>query len=375
MGRSGIVRISNKSLRLLLCSAVLGLVLGWTVPVSEAARKSEAAAAHPSSTGEGVSAVDPVPQIYKRLSPSVVGIIGKAQGEKNTGLDNRYNLMHGSGVIITSRGWIVTNAHVIGGMRNATVVTADGKSYSVKEMYADEVSDVALLKINAASLQPASFAEDSNVRVGEKVIAIGAPLSFALRNSATVGVVSGSGRVVDASYRLLQSDAAINPGNSGGPLVDMNGKVIGIVSMKYSAVGVENTGFAIPAETARYIIKQLFTYGEVRRPSLGLELQESWSAIIGLPAEDPLTVTKVTSEEARKAGISEGDELYSIDGHRVTSAVDINELFKSYRPGQTAHLLMQSSGDIVQRKLVLGQGDPVVNTEEEDGGEDSGPAE
>ncbi|WP_052410373.1 S1C family serine protease [Paenibacillus durus] len=374
MGRS-MMRMRDKILRFLLCSFVLGLALGWSVPVSEAARKGEAAAASPTSTGAGVSASDRVPQIYKRLSPSVVGIIGKAQGEKNTGLDNRYNLMHGSGVIITSGGWIVTNAHVIGGMRNATVVTADGKSYSVKDVYADEVSDVALLKINAASLKPASFAEVSNVRVGEKVVAIGAPLSFALRNSATVGVVSGSGRVVDASYRLLQSDAAINPGNSGGPLVNMNGKVIGIVSMKYSAVGVENTGFAIPAETVRYIIKQLFAYGEVRRPSLGLELQESWSAIIGLPAEDPLTVTKVSTEEARKAGISEGDELYSIDGHRVTSAVDINELFKHYRPGQTVQLLMQSGGDIVQRKLVLGQGDPVVNTEEAVGGEDSGPAE
>nr|WP_233277716.1 trypsin-like peptidase domain-containing protein [Paenibacillus durus] len=374
MGRS-MMCMRNKILRFLLCGLILGLALGWSVPVSEAARKGDAATAYLSSTGQRVSTMDPVPQIYKRLSPSVVGIIGKAQGGKDTGLDNRYNLMHGSGVIITSGGWIVTNAHVISGMRNATVVTADGKSYSVKDMYADEISDVALLKINAASLQPASFAEVSNVRVGEKVVAIGAPLSFALRNSATVGVVSGLGRAVDASYRLLQSDAAINPGNSGGPLVNMNGKVIGIVSMKFSAVGVENTGFAIPAETVRYIIKQLFAYGEVRRPSLGLELQESWSAIIGLPAEDPLTVTKVSSEEARKAGISEGDELYSIDGHRVTSAVDINELFKSYRPGQTVQLLMQSGGDIVQRKLVLGQGDPVVNTGEADSGEGGGPAE
>ncbi|MFD1776568.1 S1C family serine protease [Paenibacillus rhizophilus] len=372
MEKDGMMR--NKGLRLLLCSIALGLALSWSVPVSEAARKGETAATHPSSTEAGVFAADPIPQIYKRLSPSVVGIIGKGQGGKNTGLDNRYNLVHGSGVIITSGGWIVTNAHVIESMQNATVVTSDGKSYGIKDYYADEVSDIALLKINAAYLKPASFAEASNVKVGEKVIAIGSPLSFALRNSATVGVVSGSGRVVDASYRLLQSDAAINPGNSGGPLVNMSGKVIGIVSMKYSAVGVENTGFAIPAETVRYIIKQLLAYGEVRRPSLGLELQESWSAIVGLPAEDPLTVTKAVSAEARKAGIAEGDELYSIDGHRVTSAVDINELFKSYRPGQTVELLMQSGGDIVQRKLVLGEGDPMVN-KGDGGSEDEGPEE
>lgn len=351
----------NKASRLLLCGLAVGLALSLSVPVSAAA-----ASVNPSSKKAELQAADPVPQIYARVSPSVVGIIGKAQGGKNTGLDNRYNLVHGSGVILTSGGWIVTNAHVIKSMQKATVVTSDGKSYSVTDYYADELSDIAILKINAAHLKPASLAGASSVKVGEKVVAIGAPLSFALRNSATVGVVSGSGRVVDASYRLLQSDAAINPGNSGGPLVDMNGKVIGIVSMKYSAVGVDNTGFAIPAETVRYIIKQLFTYGEVRRPSLGLELQQSWSAIVGLPAEDPLTVTKAVSAAARKAGIAEGDELYSIDGHRVTSAVDINELFKSYRPGQTVQLLMQSGGDIVQRKLVLGEGDPIVGTD--DGG-------
>lgn len=321
--------------------------------------------------GSAAVVADPVPQVISKVSPSVVGIIGKSAGERIGGPGDRYNLTHGSGIIVRAEGWIITNAHVIKGLQNAVAVTADGKSYSITKTYLDEVSDLALIKINAKSLKPAKFAGTAaGVQVGEKVIAIGTPISFSLRNSATVGVISGLNRTVDAAYRLIQSDTAINPGNSGGPLVNMKGEVLGVNSLKYSAVGVENMGFSIPVETVQYILNQLFKYGEVKRPSLGLELEESWSAIVGLPTEEPLTVTKVVSAEARKAGISAGDVLYSIDGHRVTSLVDINELFKSYMPGKAVRLMMQSEGDIVDRKLVLGQGDPQMGGEEAEGGDD-----
>lgn len=177
-------------------------------------------------------------------------------------------------------------------------------------------------------------------------------------------MISGLNRSVDAAYRLIQSDTAINPGNSGGPLVSMKGEVLGVNSLKFAAVGVENMGFSIPADTVQYIMNQLLKYGEVRRPSLGVELEESWPVIVGLPTQEPLTVTKVVTAEARKAGIADGDALYAIDGHRVASLVDINEWFKQYKPGAVVKLLMQSDGDIVARSLVLGQGDPLVNTEE-----------
>ncbi|WP_307585137.1 S1C family serine protease [Paenibacillus wynnii] len=317
------------------------------------------------------AAEDLIPQIIKDVTPSVVGIIGKSSGERYVGVDERYNLMHGSGIIVKSNGWIITNAHVVKDLQNTVVVTSDGKTYKIIDTYLDEVSDLALIKINAAALKPAKLAKSaSNARVGEKVIAIGTPISFALRSSATMGVISGLNRTVDASYRLIQSDTAINPGNSGGPLINMKGEVLGINSLKYSAIGVENMGFAIPSETVQYIMNQLFKYGEVKRPSLGLELEASWSSLVGLPTEDPLTVTKVNSSGARKAGILEGDVLYSIDGHRVTSNVDINELFKGYAPGSVVRLMMQSEGDIVIRKLVLGQGDPVVTGEETETEED-----
>nr|WP_145162988.1 trypsin-like peptidase domain-containing protein [Paenibacillus terrae] len=325
----------------------------------QAAQKAKTAASS-ASTAKKVNvqvAADPVPQIVKDISPSVVGIIGRSTDTTLTGgATNRYNLAHGTGVIVKSNGWIVTNAHVVNGLEGTLVVTSDGKSYSIVDSYIDETSDIALIKINAKSLVPAVFAKSAQTaQVGEKVIAIGTPISFSLRNSATVGVVSGLNRGVNAFYRLIQSDTAINPGNSGGPLVNMRGEVIGINSLKFAAVGVENMGFSIPSDTVQYVMGQLFKYGEVKRPSLGFNMEESWSAIVGLPTDDPLTVTKVFSDQAKKAGIQEDDVLYSINGKRVTSVVDINEMFKAFLPGQTVKLLMQSGGDIVERKLVLSQ--------------------
>ncbi|MGF7049246.1 serine protease Do [Paenibacillus sp. DS2015] len=317
-----------------------------------------------------ITIIDPVPQIVKDISPSVVGIIGKVTNGSQNGSQNdsadRYNLAHGTGVIMKSNGWIVTNAHVIEGLSNPVVVTSDGETYRITDTRVDVVSDIALIKINAKSLKVAKFAKSAqDTQVGEKVIAIGTPISFSLRNSATVGIVSGLNRAINASYRLLQTDTAINPGNSGGPLVNMKGEVIGINSMKFAAVGVENMGFSIPSETVQYITSQLLKHGEVKRASLGLELKESFSAIVGMPTDDPLTITKVLLPQAIKAGIQEGDYLYSIDGVTVTSVVDINELFKKYVSGQTVKLLMQSDGDIVIRKLVLSSRDLILDEVEE----------
>lgn len=336
------------SLTLLL---VVGLSSG-TVALAEAKPASKNAA------NKGYTyAQDPVPQVIKTLSPSVVGIIGKTAAGSSGSSEDRYNLAHGTGVIFKADGWIITNAHVVNGLTGITVVTSDGKTYKANKIFSDTISDIALVKINAKSLTPAQFAKSSNMaQVGEKVIAIGTPISFSLRNSATVGVVSGLDRSVDSSYRLIQTDTAINPGNSGGPLVNLKGEVIGINSMKFAAVGIENMGFSIPAETVQYVAGHLLKYGEVKRASLGLELEESWSAIVGLPSDDPLTVTKVTSNQAKKAGIKEEDVLYAINGKRVYSIVDINEMLKSFMPGAKVNVLMQSDGDIVNRSLTLSSG-------------------
>ncbi|TXK76113.1 trypsin-like serine protease [Paenibacillus sp. N3.4] len=295
-----------------------------------------------------------VAAVAKKVSPSIVGIIGKPLNESASYSDNRFNLAHGTGIIIKSDGMIVTNAHVVKGMKQIIVVTSEGKQYTGKTTHMDEESDLALVKIDAAKLPVATLAKSADIEVGESVIAIGTPMSFALRNSVTVGVISGTDRSLHAMYRLLQTDAAINPGNSGGALVNLNGEVVGINSLKLSSVGVDGLGFAIPSDTVQYVIGQFLTYGKVNRPALGLEVEESWAAVVGLPTEEPLKVSRVDKNTAAsKLGIQEGDVLYSIDKINIKTLVDLNELLKRYLPGDKVTLTMQSNGDIVQKEIKL----------------------
>lgn len=292
-----------------------------------------------------------VPDVVKKVAPSVVAIIGKPQDGSS---DNRFSLAHGTGVVVRQDGLILTNAHVVKDMDRIVVVTSDGKEYDGTKKQIDETSDLALVKINAANLKPVTFAPAPlNVQVGETVVAIGTPVSFALRNTATVGVISGLNRSVSSYYNLLQTDAAINPGNSGGPLVNLKGQVVGINSMKFVDVDIDSMGFSIPADTVQYVLNQFNKNGKVVRSTLGLELEESWSAVVGLPTQDPMTVTAVTAAAAKNAGIEVGDKLYSIAGKQVSTVVEMNELLKAYAPGQTVSVTMLSDGDLVTRKIVL----------------------
>ncbi len=294
-----------------------------------------------------------IPDVIKKVSPSVVAIIGKPADEESS---NRFSLAHGTGVIVKSDGWIVTNAHVVKDMDRIVVVTADGKEYAGTRKQIDVTSDLALVKINAKGLKPATIAPSPlKIQVGESVIAIGTPVSFSLRNTATVGVISGMNRSVSSDYNLLQTDAAINPGNSGGPLVNLKGEVVGINSMKFVDVDIDSLGFAIPADTVQYVLEHFYKYGKVKRPSLGLELEESWSAVVGLPTEEPMTIMAVSSGNATNAGINAGDQLYSLNGKQVATVVELNELLKAYLPGQTVTVTLLSDGDLVNRKLVLSE--------------------
>ncbi|MBB6632514.1 S1C family serine protease [Cohnella thailandensis] len=297
------------------------------------------------------TAPDPVPSVVKKVAPSVVAIIGKPQDESSS---NRFSLAHGTGVILKGDGLILTNAHVVSEMDHIVVVTSEGKEYEGTRKYMDSTSDLALVKINAIGLKPATFAASPlKVEVGETVIALGTPVSFSLRNTATVGVISGMNRSVSSYYNLLQTDAAINPGNSGGPLVNLKGEVVGINSMKFVDVDIDSMGFAIPADTVQHIVNQINKYGKVMRADLGVELEESWSAVVGLPTEDPMVVTKVASKEATAAGLKDGDQLYSVNGKQVSTLVELNELLKTFIPGQSVSITLLSDGDLVTRKVVL----------------------
>lgn len=293
-----------------------------------------------------------VPEVIQRTSPSVVAIIGKPTNYVDK--TDRFSLAHGTGVIVKPDGWIVTNAHVVKDMSNLTVVTLDGKQYTGKVTNMDEESDLALVKIAASGLVPAKFAANFNIRVGETVVAIGTPISFSLRNSATAGIISGVNRSVNSTYRLIQTDAAVNPGNSGGPLVNMKGEVVGINSLKFVSVGIDNLSFAIPTDTVQYVLHHFFTYGKVKRPYFGAELEESWAAVVGLPTKDPLLVVRVDEgSPAAKAGFKPGDVIYSLNNQSITTIVDFNELLKKYLPGQKVEIMTRSNGDLIKKSVTF----------------------
>ena len=296
-----------------------------------------------------------IPDVISKLSSSVVGIIGKLKESSENYSSYGDNLIFGSGVIYKSNGYIVTNAHVVSDMESIVVVLSNGKSYSARLKALDEQSDLALIKIDKGMLTPAVFGDTSDIVVGKPVVAIGTPLSFSLRNSASKGIISGINRSADGEYRYIQSDAAINGGNSGGPLVDMSGRVIGINTVKYVGYGVEGLSFSIPVDTVKYVLGQLEKYGMVKRPYLGVVFMEGIAARYGLPSTEGLTISEVKKDSpAEKAGLKQEDVLRSVNGVTMTTKIDYNEEMKKYLPGDTAIFDLDRDGKKIEVKVTFG---------------------
>ncbi|RCX16856.1 serine protease Do [Anaerobacterium chartisolvens] len=296
-------------------------------------------------------------QVISKVSPSVVGIIGNVKPGSSSWEDGSGDGMaFGTGVIFKSNGYIITNAHVVQDMENIIVVLSNGKAYQARLKALDDRTDLAVIKIDKGALTPAVLGDVSDIQVGEEVIAIGTPLSLSLRNSATKGIISGLNRSIQSDYKFIQSDAAINGGNSGGPIVNMQGKVIGINSVKYTGIGVEGLTFSIPVDTVKYAIDHFMKYGEIRRPYLGVLFMEGIAARYGLPSMEGLTVTEVEKgSPAEKSGLMADDIILSIDGEDITAIVDFNEKMKSYLPGSTC--VFKISRDDVQSEIKVTFGD------------------
>jgi serine protease Do len=238
----------------------------------------------------------------------------------------------GSGWIIDKDGIIVTNNHVVEGAKKVTVELSDGRTFeaSPKNIHTDQLTDLAVIKIDAADLPAASIGDSTKLRVGDWVVALGNPLGEGIR--AKEGTVSGlkvsldmeQGQTLDD---LIETSAAINPGNSGGPLVDMKGEVIGITSAKVAAVGVEGLGYAISTKTAIPIIEQLITQGYVVRPWLGVTLYtvDQYVATINhLPIDTGVVIAYVSpGSPAAQAGLKEYDVITQFKGKDVTTAEEV----------------------------------------------------
>ena len=308
-------------------------------------------------------------QVAKKVLPSVVCIenyaaasstrMGTTRGQYgygDNGQDNQNGSSEtngnevspsseGSGIIMTTDGYIITNAHVVSSASSLKVVLYDGKTYSAKLIGSDSITDLALIKIEATGLTAAEFGSSSDMQVADTVMAVGNPGGMEFNSSVTVGYVSALNREITNSetgytMKCIQTDAAINPGNSGGALVNMRGQVVGINSSKIVATGYEGLGFSIPIDGAQPIISQLKQYGYVKdRAMLGISgtyIDSMTSRFYGLSTG--MYIASISSQYVSAAGIQKGDVITKIDNKAVTNQNTVSSVVASKKPGETVTL-------------------------------------
>ena len=252
----------------------------------------------------------------------------------------------GSGFIVSSDGYILTNTHVVDKATRVTVRLTDRREFQAKVIGSDDKSDVALLKIEAKNLPTVRIGDPTKLRPGEWVVAIGSPFNF--QNSVTAGIVSALGREVrgGSAYNyvnFIQTDVAVNPGNSGGPLFNMNGEVVGINSQIYSNTGsYAGLSFAIPIDIANNVRQQLATTGHVTRGLIGVSIQPVTAALaesFGLDRPRGAAVSSVVpGAAADKAGVKPEDIILSVNGRKIEQSSELPALIAGIRPGNAAEL-------------------------------------
>jgi S1-C subfamily serine protease len=299
-------------------------------------------------------------EVVEQVGPAVVAVSVEKGASRGPGGEGA-----GSGVLITPDGFVLTNNHVVEGSSHLTVTSTEGKSFEAALIGADPATDLAVIRIPqlGGSLPAATLGDSGKLAVGQLVIAIGNPLGF--QSTVSAGVLSALGRSLRSeSGRLIenviQTDVALNPGNSGGPLVDSRGLVIGInMAMIYKAQGIS---FAIPVNTARWVVGELVSHGRVRRAYLGISarvLQVSRSVQRSLGSEAPTVVEVVSIESggpAARAGLEAGDRLYALNGSGIATVDDIHRLLSHQSPGTRLALKLLRSGQPLELEIISGEG-------------------
>jgi serine protease Do len=266
----------------------------------------------------------------------------------------------GSGVIVDTHGTILTNNHVVAHADQLKVVLHDDREFRAKMVGNDPKTDLAVIRIDAKGLQPAAFGDSDALQVGEWVLAIGAP--FGLRQTVSAGIVSavGRGRVGIAEYEdFIQTDAAINPGNSGGPLVDLDGRLVGInTAIASRSGGSQGVGFAIPINMAKSVMDQLVDHGSVVRGYLGVmiaDLGEELARSFGYRGKDGVLVQDVSADTpAAKAGLRAGDIIIERDGRKVDDVAGFRNAIAQTKPGTTVKLGLWRDGKRTTLDVRLG---------------------
>jgi serine protease Do len=273
----------------------------------------------------------------------------------------------GSGVVVRSGGYIVTNNHVVEGTEEVTAVMGNGTQYDATVVGADPMSDLAVVKVDATDLPTISYGDSEKVKVGQWAMAFGSPLSKDLDNTVTAGIISAKGRVSGTTSRinqiaeLIQTDAAINPGNSGGPLVNLQGELIGINSAIASQTGgYQGVGFAIPVNLVKSITNQLIESGTVARGYLGVGFK-SISPALAQSLDIPRGAAQVNRVEpgsaADEAGLQSGDVITSIEGEQLSNFNQLMTTIGSKQPGDTVEMTVVSSRNGDRRTLEVELGE------------------
>lgn len=266
----------------------------------------------------------------------------------------------GSGFMISSDGYILTNAHVVDKVDEVTVKLADKREFRAKVVGSDSRTDVALIKINAEGLPAATLGNPDRLRVGEWVLAIGAPFGF--ENSVTAGIVSAIGRSLPQENYVpfIQTDVAVNPGNSGGPLFNMKGEVVGMNSQIISrSGGYMGLSFAIPIDVAMDVAEQLKTRGSVSRGRLGVVIQQVTADLaesFGLKKTEGALVAEVeTGSPAEKAGIQASDIILKYNGKPVLNSIDLPRMVGATKPGARSTLTIWRKGETHEVFVTVGE--------------------
>lgn len=311
-----------------------------------------------------------------KILPSIVGI--KIEYSVNTtsifGRSSSSNATaSGSGIIISEDGYILTNNHVVSSsssesssyyqISEATKVTVtlfnDETEYEAKIVGQDEQTDLAVIKIEKTGLTKAEFADSDNVKVGEFAMAVGNPVN--MTSTVTTGIISAVNRTITDSdgktYKCIQTDAAINSGNSGGALVNSEGNVIGINTLKLSGTGIEGIGFAIPINSTTDVTSQLIQYSKVKRPYIGIsgmDLDETtaqkYNLVVGVYVK---SVEDFSAAE--KGGLKAGDVIIEVDGKSIKTMDELNEIKNSHQIGDEIKLKINRDGNEKEITLTLGE--------------------
>lgn len=348
------VTITRKSLALIiaLClvastaagfggAAIGNSLFGGNSPVNHGSDKKASASVSGYTLEDATDASMTIQEITEAAKPSVVEIKTESV-TSDVWMQQYVTEGAGSGVIITGDGYIVTNNHVIEGAGKIMVTLADGSEYDAKLIGTDSMTDVAVIKINAKGLTPATYGNSDQLAVGDLAVAIGNPLGE-LGGTVTAGIISALDRelAIDGqTMTLLQTDSSINPGNSGGGLFNDDGQLIGVVVAKSSGSDVEGLGFAIPINTAADVAQQLMDGGYVKgQPSTGMTYTESgdssdsFGMFFGGSSTASVYIYSIEGKNAKRAGFKSGDLVYAVDGEVIESFDELSSIITSHKVG------------------------------------------